>query len=122
MEILSVEEIGDIPSELAPARAHKKRFKLIMSEWGTKRVYKFGQPGGTTYIDGATARTRHNYLLRHMTNETEARLINNLIPSPALFSAKLLWGDSPDLKENLDELNLHLKAKWGMPAYGRAAK
>ena len=108
MEIISVEELV----------GEKKRFKLITSEWGTKKIYRFGQPEGTTYIDGATARTRRNYLLRHMANKTEAHLINNNIPSPALFSAKLLWGDLPNLKENIDELNLHFKLEWGMPTYG----
>jgi hypothetical protein len=119
MEILSLEELVGVPSELAPARAReKKRFKLITSEWGTKKVYKFGLPGGSTYIDGAGERVRRNYLLRHMANKTEAHLINNLIPSPALFSARLLWGESPDLMKNVEMLNSHLKAEWGMPTSG----
>ena len=95
MEIISIEELEDNP----------KRFKVIMLEWGKKRVYQFGQPNGFTYIDGASKNTRRNYLLRHMANETEAYLINNNIPSPALFSAKLLWGNSNNLIENINNLN-----------------
>jgi hypothetical protein len=95
MEIISIEEQEGKP----------KRFKVITLEWGKKRVYQFGQPNGFTYIDGANIQTRRNYLLRHMANETEAHLINNNIPSPALFSAKLLWGNSNDLIENINDLN-----------------
>lgn len=99
MEIMSIEELEDKP----------KRFKVITLEWGKKRVYQFGQPNGFTYIDGASKDIRKNYLLRHMANETEAYLINNNIPSPALFSAKLLWGNSNDLIENINNLNEILK-------------
>jgi hypothetical protein len=95
MEIISIEEQEGKP----------KRFKVITLEWGKKRMYQFGQPNGFTYIDGASIQTRRNYLLRHMANETEAHLINNNIPSPALFSAKLLWGNSNDLIENINDLN-----------------
>jgi hypothetical protein len=99
MEIISIEELEDKP----------KRFKVITLEWGKKRVYQFGQPNGFTYIDGASKQTRRNYLLRHMANETEAHLINNNIPSPALFSAKLLWGNSSNIIKNIEDLNELLK-------------
>jgi hypothetical protein len=99
MEIIEVEEQEGKP----------KRFKVITLEWGKKRVYQFGQPNGFTYIDGATDKVRNNYLLRHMANKTEAYLINNNIPSPALFSAKLLWGKSHDLVKNIEMLNSELR-------------
>ena len=99
MEIISVEEQEGKP----------KRFTLTTVEWGKKRIYQFGQPNGFTYIDGASKTTRRNYLLRHMANETEAHLINNNIPSPALFSAKLLWGNSSNIIKNIEDLNEILK-------------
>lgn len=91
--------------EVVEQEGKPKRFKLITLEWGKKRVYQFGQPDGFTYIDGATKEVRDNYLLRHMANKTEAYLINNNIPSPALFSAKLLWGQSHDIMKNIENLN-----------------
>ena len=41
----------------------------------------------------------------HLANKIENKLINDLIPSPALFSAFLLWGPSKNLEENIKQLN-----------------
>jgi hypothetical protein len=95
--------------EVVEQEGKPKRFKLTTLEWGKKRVYQFGQPDGFTYIDGATKEVRDNYLLRHMANKKEAYLINNNIPSPALFSAKLLWGQSHDIMKNIENLNSVLR-------------
>ena len=38
-------------------------------------------------------------------NKREKYLIANFIPSPSLFSAVLLWGESTSLKKNLEILN-----------------
>jgi len=40
-----------------------------------------------------------------MGNPREQYLINNLIPSPALYSAYLLWGLHTDIQSNIDYLN-----------------
>ena len=49
----------------------------------------------TTYIDHHDKTKRANYWKRHLVaNRTELHLITNLVPSPELFSAMLLWGDS----------------------------
>jgi len=64
---------------------------------------------GKTYIDGATKKQRENYWKRHLGNKREHYLITNLIPSPALFSAFLLWGISSDFYKNFDHLNDLLK-------------
>ena len=84
----------------------KKRFRVILSNTAH---FDFGLEGATTYIDGATEQTRQNYWKRHLGNKTEEMLINKFIPSPALFSAYLLWGDSRSIKENLYTLNNELK-------------
>jgi len=39
-----------------------------------------------------------------MPNPEEKYLIDNLIPSPALFYAKILWGNHSSLNENIKEL------------------
>ena len=99
MEILDVEEQQGKP----------KRFKLIMSEHGKIKKYQFGQPNGTTYIDGATNQVRDNYRKRHLANKTEYHRISNLIPSPALFSYYILWGNSQDIIKNIHALNRELR-------------
>jgi hypothetical protein len=67
--------------------------------------YDFGLKNGSTYIDHKDAIKRTNYLKRHMANKIESKLIKNLVPSPSLFSAYLLWGKSTNLKDNIDYLN-----------------
>ena len=79
-----------------------KRFRAVLDDG---RTFDFGLDGGATYIDHKDARLRDNYLLRHMANPTEARLVENLKPSPALFSAMLLWGKYKTLEENIQYLN-----------------
>jgi hypothetical protein len=64
---------------------------------------------GKTFIDGATVKQRENYWKRHIGNRRERQLIKNLIPSPALFSAFLLWGPSSNFYENLDFLDQLIK-------------
>jgi len=49
-----------------------------------------------------------NYWLRHLGNKKEKELIDNFIPSPALFSAYLLWGKYSNLRDNIDWLNSKL--------------
>ncbi len=72
----------------------------------------FGLKGGSTYIDGDRSnKERENYLKRHLANKTEYELINNLIPSPSLLSAYLLWGPTRNLEKNVNELNLLWKSR-----------
>jgi len=87
-----------------------KRFRVVVKHKdGTTENVDFGYSGATTYIDGATETQRENYLKRHMANATEKRLIENLVVSPALMSAKLLWGSSRDIAKNIASLN----REWG---------
>ena len=69
------------------------------------RSYDFGLKGGKTYIDHYDKRLRTNYWKRHLANRIEHDRIMNHIPSPALFSAMLLWGDSTSLSRNIQILN-----------------
>jgi hypothetical protein len=88
-----------------------KRFRAFLSDG---YHIDFGLLGGSTYIDHKDERKRSAYLKRHNANKQEHYLISNTIPSPALFSASLLWGKSTSLKTNVNELNKMLESKYGI--------
>ena len=73
-----------------------KRFGVVLD--GV--FYYFGSPTGYSFIDGASKKTRDNYRKRHYANATERFRIDNLVPSPALFSWYLLW-NTPNFDENV---------------------
>ena len=79
-----------------------KRFRVYMDNG---KHYDFGLSNGRTYIDHKDSVLKKNYLKRHLANPIERELISNLVPSPALFSAFLLWGKYTDLQKNIDYLN-----------------
>lgn len=85
-----------------------KRYRVYLSN---NTYFDFGLDGGKTYIDHKNVKLRENYLKRHLANSTEKYLINNLIPSPALFSAILLWGPFTTLSQNITFLDNLLKNK-----------
>ena len=83
-----------------------KRFRAyIKKSNGQIEYYDFGFQGAKTFIDGRSEIDRRNYLARHLGNKTEQQLINNLVPSPSLLSAFLLWGNTRDLGKNVKYLN-----------------
>ena len=82
-----------------------KRLRAEVETKGGLKKIDFGLRGGFTYIDGADKSVRANYWKRHLGNTTENNLINNLVPSPSLLSAYLLWGSSRDLQKNVNALN-----------------
>jgi hypothetical protein len=94
--------------ELVNSPKPNKRFRITLEIEGKQKHYDFGAEGGYTYIDGATIKARENYRKRHLANTTERERITHLIPSPALFSYRLLWGDSHKLLDNLIELQKDL--------------
>ena len=79
-----------------------KRYRVVLNNG---KQYDFGLRSGYTYVDGATDQVRKNYLKRHLGNPTEYKLIHALIPSPALFSAYLLWGKYRSVDKNIKHLN-----------------
>ena len=88
-----------------------KRFRAFLSDG---QHIDFGLLGGSTYIDHKDERKRSAYWKRHNGNKQEHHLISNIITSPALFSAYLLWGKSTSLKTNVNELNKMLESKYGI--------
>jgi hypothetical protein len=87
---------------LISSSKQNKRFKAVFDDG---KEIDFGLKGGKTYIDHKDRDKKINYWRRHWANKTERKLIKNLIPSPALLSAMILWGPSPDLDKNIDYLN-----------------
>ena len=85
-----------------------KRFRVTLTN---NDHYDFGLDGGETYIDHADIQKRSNYRKRHIANGKERQLIESLIPSPALFSYYILWGDSTNINENIKTLNRMISRK-----------
>ena len=80
-----------------------KRYRVYMNDG---KHYDFGLDGvSKNYLDHKDKTKRDNYRRRHYANKIEKHLIDNLIPSPALFSYYILWGNSSDITENIRALN-----------------
>jgi len=87
-----------------------KRFRITLDISGKEKHFDFGSKGGRTFIDEGNVVKRTNFLKRHLANRLERERVENLIPSPALFSIMLLWGDSTDLTDNIVHLNKLFKS------------
>lgn len=87
--------------KIEPSPRKYKRYRVILDD---NTHFDFGLKTGSTFIDHKDEVKRNNYLKRHMGNPTEKHLIDNLIPSPSLFSAYLLWNTS-DIDNNIKILN-----------------
>ena len=74
--------------DIKPSPRMNKRLRVILSNG---KHYDFGQKDGSTYIDHKDKVLKYSYINRHMGNNKERELIENLEPSPALFSYYLLY-------------------------------
>lgn len=92
--------------KLIDSQLKSKRFRVCLDD---NTHYDFGLRTGQTYIDHKDKVKRDNYRRRHINSSKEKPYIINLIPSPALFSYYLLWGDSTSLQQNIKTLNKILK-------------
>ena len=79
-----------------------KRFRVFLD---SGKHYDFGLDTGSTFIDYSDNKKRNAYIAEHFGNRVEKQLIENLVPSPALFSMFLLWGKYDSLEKNIDYLN-----------------
>jgi hypothetical protein len=93
--------LSDSVAEFYNSDKPSKRFVAI---YNGKKIY-FGQPNAFTYLDGASDKARDNYRARHLANKTEKQRIENLIPSAALFSYYLIWGEHRTIEENIKDLS-----------------
>lgn len=78
-----------------------KKYVVLLDDG---KSYHFGLKNAITYVEGATKQKRDAFLARHLNNPLEKKLIENLVPSPALFSVYLLW-NTPSLEDNVKILN-----------------
>ena len=78
-----------------------KKYVVLLDDG---KSYHFGLKNSITYVEGATKEKRDAFLARHLNNPLEKKLIENLVPSPALFSVYLLWNTN-DLDKNVKILN-----------------
>jgi hypothetical protein len=90
---------------IEPSPVKYKRFRVTVNTAQGQKKFDFGLKDGSTFIDGESETVRQEYLKRHLGNATEERLIKNLVPSPALFSAFLLWGKYRSINLNIKYLN-----------------
>jgi len=88
-----------------------KRFQIYIQDGEMIDNYHFGLLGAQTYIDHGDKQKRDAYQKRHLGNPLEKHLIDNMIPSPALFSYKLLWGESNSLQKNISSLQQDFNRK-----------
>ena len=88
--------------KLEDSQLKSKRFRVYLNN---NKHYDFGLKSGETYIDHRDKIKRDNYRRRHYNSIKEQPYIQNLIPSPALFSYYLLWGDSSSINQNIKTLN-----------------
>jgi hypothetical protein len=98
---------------LQASKKKDKRYVIHIFDGNDVKSYDFGLKGGQTFIDHNNEALRLAYLARHTANKSEKDLIENLIPSPALFSANLLWGPNKTLGENVAALQKQLNMKYG---------
>ena len=79
--------------------------KRFFVQLNNNKIYHFGYKFGQTFLDHKDEKKKNGYIKRHLGNETERQRIEDLVPSPALFSFYLLWGNTTDLLENIKYLN-----------------
>ena len=95
-----------------PAERKDKRYKATFCKCKIKNECKgsnhkttsFGDPNGTTYIDGASEQTKDAYIARHKVREN----FNDPITAGSL-AYHLLWGDSRSFRKNIDAFKKRFK-------------
>lgn len=71
-----------------------RKDKRFVIQIDNKKIH-FGAKNGFTYIDGASDKTRENYLKRHRVNENWDDV------NAGSLSRFILWGDTRDINKNL---------------------
>tara|TARA_R110000822_G_scaffold148471_4_gene287479 strand:+ start:340 stop:609 length:270 start_codon:yes stop_codon:yes gene_type:complete len=72
----------------------QRKDKRFVIQIDNKKIH-FGAKNGFTYVDGASEKTRENYIKRHRVNEDW----NNI--NAGSLSRFILWGDTKDINKNL---------------------
>ena len=85
------------------ASSHKAIFKR---KNGKTKTINFGQKGAKTFIDNADEKTRQNYLKRHAPRENW-----NVPDNAGSLSARIKWGKSKNINENISAFKKKFKLK-----------
>ncbi len=80
----------------AQRRPPRKRF---MAQFSDGEAVYFGQPGGTTYIDGASKATKRGYIARHGTGTEDWS--DKGRRTPGFLSRRILWGAHQNIALNV---------------------
>ena len=88
--------------DFQPSHVKGKRYTVTLNNG---KVYNFGLDTGHTYIDHHDWVKRTNYRRRHYASLKEKPLIEQLTPSPAVFSYYILWGPHTGVQDNIQYLN-----------------
>lgn len=94
-------------TKLVKSTKKGKKFRAILSDG---KEIDFGSDVSNTYTEGASKQKRDNYFKRHLANPVEKSHVENLIMSPALLSAYILW-NTTDIDKNIKILNEKLRSK-----------
>ena len=95
--------------QIVDVKKSNKKGKKLVAEFDDGKKIHFGSRNSKTFLSHQDEDKRRNYLKRHMANPRENYLIKNNIVSPATLSAKLLWGKTPSLKNNIKLLNKNIR-------------
>ena len=96
-------------SRIVDSPLKTKRFRIYLDN---NKHFDFGvKDKHETYIDHKDKARRERYRQRHYNSERERPYIENIIPSSALFSYYVLWGESKSIQKNISHLNKLLKNK-----------
>ena len=96
-------------SRIVDSPLKTKRFRIYLDN---NKHFDFGvKDKHETYIDHHDKTRRERYRQRHYNSERERPYIENVVPSSALFSYYVLWGESTSKQKNISHLNKLLKNK-----------
>jgi hypothetical protein len=84
-----------------------KKLRAHFEDDDRKFHVDFGLKGSNSYIDGASDKTRENYIKRHSVLE---KAYWNVPSTPAALSRFVIWGDSRSLQKNVSAF----KKKFGL--------
>lgn len=84
---------------IKPSTRKGKRF---MAEINGKLIH-FGAKNGSTYLEHKDKIKRENYIKRHKVNEDWTKI------NPASLSRFILWGDSTNINDNIEDYKKRFK-------------
>ncbi len=81
---------------IKPSTKPDKKLVATIEKNGRQKKINFGSKGSKTYISGASDSVKNAYIKRHKVNENWNEV------NPGSLSRFILWGQSKDLKKNIN--------------------